>query len=67
MKGNNTMTVCPALMNEIVQEWIDRNVVSKPEVKSVVHTNDGFKIGLSEKASEPVPPPEVVLAASARA
>lgn len=30
MRGNNSLTLNQATMIEIVQEWIDRNIPSKP-------------------------------------
>ena len=50
MIGNNSLTVCPALMIQIVQEWIDRNVASKPKVTQVAAEgrHDGFTVHLSE-------------------
>ena len=36
MKGTNCLHLCPATMIDIVQEWVDRNIATKPEVTSVV-------------------------------
>ena len=52
MKGNNTLTLCPLQMQIIVQEWIDRNLVTKPMVTSVTGERDGFEVHLSEPQSE---------------
>ena len=55
MKGNNKLNVCQAAMIDMVQEWVDKNIASKPEVLSVkknIHNRgqtDQFDIILSDR------------------
>lgn len=53
MKGNNTISICPTQMFIIVQEWIDRNIVGKPEVTNVKGNNSGFDIFVKEREPKP--------------
>ena len=55
MKGNNKLNVCQAAMIDMVQEWVDKNIASKPEVLSVKKNTDNrgqtdqFDIILSDR------------------
>lgn len=52
MVGNNTLIVCEALLQSIVQEWIDRNFVTKPKVIGIrTHdqTSRTFEIKITDK------------------
>lgn len=53
MKGNNSLVLCPAEMQIIVQEWIDRNIKTKPRVTNVRTTGNGaFEVTLNSDARE---------------
>lgn len=53
MKGRNTLILCHAQMNQIVQEWIDRQngSLSACDVQQVVENKGdcSFEIGLEQK------------------
>lgn len=46
MIGRNSMMLNEATMQRIVQQWIDKEVATKPVVKSVTKQTEGFKIAL---------------------
>lgn len=49
MKGNNSLILCPAEMQIVVQEWIDRNIKTKPRVTNVRTNGTGsFEVVLSD-------------------
>lgn len=53
MKGHNSMTLCEAQVQIIVQEWIDRNMTTKPLVTAVRGGNGSgartFEVMLSDE------------------
>lgn len=58
MKGNNTLTVNTELMVQILQEWIDRNIVTKPKVTGVAAVSKDFLISLKENENAVPAAPE---------
>lgn len=61
MQGMNKLVLCGTQMIQITQEWIDRNLATKPKVVSVSYKSQGahdhsFEVRLGERASaEPSP------------
>jgi len=57
MKGRNTLVLCHAQMNKIVQEWIDRQAgdLSNCNVQQIVEDKgeNTFEIGLEQKPELP--------------
>lgn len=50
MRGNNELHLNGATMQRIVQEWIDREIKSKPQVRHVSHheTAQAFIVKLAD-------------------
>ena len=53
MQGNNTLSLCPATMQKVVQAWLDAELASPVTVKSVKHsgTTDRFEISFDRIAA----------------
>lgn len=56
MKGRNTLIICHAQMNQIVQEWIDRQngALANCNVQQVIENkgDNSFEIGLEQKPEQ---------------
>lgn len=56
MKGRNTLILCHAQMNQIVQEWLDRQSGSLGgcNVQQVIENkgDNSFEIGLEQKPEQ---------------
>ena len=59
MRGNNVLSLCEAQMITIVQEWIDRNIATKPKVTCVTRSSSGgasrdmFEVSLTDPPVRP--------------
>lgn len=54
MQGNNELYLNGATMQRIVQEWIDREIKSKPQVKNVSFLHEGYTFVV--KLADPADP-----------